>query len=337
MTEPLLKVDGLTVSVATSKGPITVVEDIGFDVMPGESVALVGESGCGKSVTAMSIMGLLQHTPGTEVRGSAVFDGRDLLTLDESEFSRVRGSEISMVFQDPMSSLNPALTVGEQIAEVLRRHRRLGRKAAAARAVEMLNLVGIAQAEKRARSYPHQFSGGMRQRVMIAIALACEPKLLLADEPTTALDTTVQAQILDLLVDLQATLNMALVMVTHDLGVVASTCDRVVVMYAGEVVERGQTEQIFYSPRHPYTAALLNCLPSGAEQTVRGIPGTVPLPDEAHPTCRFLPRCVHAVSGVCDVVKVPLAGAEGRDVRCARVHELELAGVTRTREQAVGR
>jgi peptide/nickel transport system ATP-binding protein len=326
---PLLSVRGLEVQFATEDGMTPVVQDVSFDVAPGEVLGLVGESGCGKSVTSLSIMRLITDPPGRITQGEILFEGRDLLSLSEREMQTVRGGRIAMVFQEPMTSLDPAFTVGEQIAAAYRRHRGGTKRTAWERAVEMLDLVGIPAARQRAKEYPHMFSGGMRQRVVVAIALSCEPPLLIADEPTTALDVTIQAQVLDLLQDLQSRMGMAIVFVTHDLGVVSQVCDRVVVMYAGQVVETSATRPIFERPQHPYTHGLLECLPSEhIGERLRPIPGTVPAATAMPRGCRFHPRCPHAQAGRCDVESVPLFELAGRRAaRCVRVDELILPGV----------
>jgi oligopeptide transport system ATP-binding protein len=295
---PLLDVRDLTTYFFTGAGVVRAVDGISFALAPGEAVGLVGESGCGKSVSALSIMGLVPSPPGRTVAGEVLFDGRDLLRLSEAELRRVRGAEIAMVFQDPMTSLNPVLPVGLQLVEALEFHRGASRRAARRRAVELLDLVGIPAAARRLDDYPHQFSGGMRQRVMIAMAISCEPKLLIADEPTTALDVTIQAQILDLLRRLRRELGMALILITHDLGVVAGICDRVNVMYAGRIVEAADVDQAFLDSRHPYTLGLLNSIPRidrplGARLVpIEGMP-----PDlVAKPVgCSFAPRCTFRV------------------------------------------
>ncbi|MFY7961253.1 MAG: ABC transporter ATP-binding protein, partial [Elsteraceae bacterium] len=256
----LLEVENLQTHFRTPDGVNRAVDGVSFSVEAGETLAIVGESGCGKSVTSMSILRLIQEPPG-KIAGSIKFDGRELLDLSEEEMQKIRGNEISMIFQEPMTSLNPVLTVGWQIAETVRLHQGLDRKAAEARAVETLTLVGIPEPARRAREYPHQLSGGMRQRVMIAIALACNPKLLIADEPTTALDVTIQAQILDLMADLKSRVGAAIVLITHDLGVVAEVAERVVVMYAGRKVEEAKVGPLFAHPRHPYTQGLLGAVP----------------------------------------------------------------------------
>ncbi|MBI3182199.1 MAG: ABC transporter ATP-binding protein [Myxococcales bacterium] len=296
MSPPLLEVRELCTRFSSDEGDFLAVDGVSFSVHEGATLGLVGESGCGKTVAALSVMRLLADPPGRVVAGSALFRGRDLLRLTEREMRQVRGREISMVFQEPMSSLNPVLCAGEQVAEALRLHQRLRRAAAARTAEQMLGRVGIPDPGQRARSYPHELSGGMRQRVMIAMALACGPSLLIADEPTTALDVTVQAQILELLRREQAERRMAMVLITHDLGVVAETCDEVAVMYAGRVVERAPVQALFAHPAHPYTAGLLSSLPSAAKRGARlvAIPGTVPAPWELRRGCRFRDRCDRA-------------------------------------------
>ncbi|HQE45903.1 MAG: ABC transporter ATP-binding protein [Microbacteriaceae bacterium] len=299
-----------------------VVSDAALDLKPGGSLALVGESGSGKTVTSLSILQLLPKNISRVTNGSINFDGRDLLKLSEAQMRDVRGGEIGMIFQEPMTSLNPVFTVGDQIAETVRRHRKVSRKEAWARAVEVLDLVGIPAAARRAKDYPHSFSGGMRQRAMIAMAISCEPKLLLADEPTTALDVTVQASVLQLLRQLQDDLGTAVLLVTHDLGVVADFCDDVTVMYAGEPVEVAPVDDLFGRPSHPYSAGLLRSLPQrtppGEELTA--IPGMVPQPDQLPPGCRFAPRCDFALAGVCDVEHPELVQLQGGQLsRCIRI------------------
>jgi len=292
----LLTVENLRTWFRTEGGVVRAVDGVDFSLDAGKTLGLVGESGSGKSVSALSIMRLVER-PGEVQQGSRIlFGGRDLTTLPESELEKVRGADISMVFQEPMTSLNPVYRVGDQIAESVRLHRGASAKAASARAVEMLDLVGIPEA-RRARDYPHQLSGGMRQRVMIAMALACNPKLIIADEPTTALDVTIQAQILELMVSLREEFGMAILLITHDLGVVAEMCDDVVVMYAGRVVEQGPVEQVFTSPQLPYTEALLQSIPMlGMTQAepLRVIRGSVPSPLDWPEGCRFRPRCDYA-------------------------------------------
>ena len=320
---PLLTVSGLTVEFLTEAGPVTVVDDVGFSVAPGEVLGIVGESGSGKSVTSLSIMRLIPSPPGRIVRGSVVFDGRDLLSLPFAEMRKVRGNDISMVFQDPMTSLNPAYTVGNLLGEAVRLHQDVNRAGARARALELLELVGIPDPKRRLDDYPHQLSGGMRQRVLIAMALASRPRLLIADEPTTALDVTVQAQILDLLRSLQAELGMAIIFVTHDLGVVADLCDRVLVMYAGQVVEQATVTDLFDRPRHPYTQGLLRAMPqvAGRSERLVAIRGTVPPPTALPFGCRFHPRCDHATDA-CRAEPVELLVRGDRPVRCVLSEEL---------------
>ena len=291
----LLEVENLQTHFRTPDGINRAVDGVSFTVDEGETLAIVGESGCGKSVTANSILRLVPEPPG-KIAGAIRFNGRDLLRLPERTMRDIRGNDISMIFQEPMTSLNPVLTVGRQLRETLRLHEGLDRKAAEERAFEMLTLVGIPEARRRLSEYPHQLSGGMRQRVMIAMALACNPKLLIADEPTTALDVTIQAQILDLLLTLQRERGMALVLITHNMGVVAETAQRVMVMYAGQVMEEREASALFEAPQHPYTAALLAALPERSEGDHRlaTIPGVVPGLFDRPQGCLFGPRCVYA-------------------------------------------
>jgi oligopeptide/dipeptide ABC transporter ATP-binding protein len=303
---PLLEVEDLRTYFKTREGEVHAVDGISFTLEKGKTLGIVGESGCGKSVTALSIMGLLPF-PGRVVSGSAVFDGRNLVGLKERELEDIRGREIAMIFQDPMTSLNPTLTIGTQITETLRRHLKLSRDEAKKRAIGLLEEVHIPNAAGRVNDYPHRFSGGMRQRVMIAIALACNPKLLIADEPTTALDVTVQAGVLDLLRELRAEHDMAMVIITHDMGVVAETADDIMVMYAGQIVEQASTLDLFDSPEHPYTEALLAALPQLEGENVRqgrlaSIPGRPPDLIAPPPACRFAPRCLYAGQDDCSVV-----------------------------------
>jgi oligopeptide/dipeptide ABC transporter ATP-binding protein len=291
--EPLLSVDDLRVQFWTGSGLVYAVNGISFEITAGETLGIVGESGCGKSVTSLALLGLLPRT-GRTPTGTATFGGRDLLRLRDRELRRIRGRQISMIFQDPMTSLNPVLTIGRQIREALETHFDMKRRPAAARAAELLDRVGIPSPEARLADYPHQFSGGMRQRAMIAMALACKPKLMIADEPTTALDVTIQAQILDLLRALVAEENAALILITHDLGVVAGMCERVNVMYAGMFMETGSAEQLFDSPRHPYTLGLLQSVPRlDAARRSRLHPIEGAPPNMLHPpsACPFQPRC----------------------------------------------
>jgi peptide/nickel transport system ATP-binding protein len=299
LTEPLLEVDGLKTYFYTRDGVVRAVDGVSFTVDPGETLAVVGESGCGKSVTSLSILRLIASPPGKIVSGRLMFQGRDLLGLTEDEMRKVRGNEISMIFQEPMTSLNPVLTIGRQIAEALVLHRGMTKAQALARAVEMLTLVNIPEAARRIEQYPHQLSGGMRQRVMIAMALACNPRLLIADEPTTALDVTIQAQILDLMRGLKEKTGAAIMLITHDLGVVAEMAQRVVVMYAGRKIEEALVDDLFDHPRHPYTQGLLKSIPRLEEAGAAGrprlaeIPGMVPSLKEEIAGCVFAPRCAY--------------------------------------------
>ncbi len=317
----LLEIKGLTTHFKTDDGWLHAVDGVDISIDRGQTVCVVGESGCGKTVTAMTVLKLLPMPPGKIVGGQVLWRGRDLVRASTEEMRRIRAKEIAMVFQEPMTSLNPVYTVGEQIAESVRLHEGLGRKAALARAVEMLALVRIPTPERRANDYPHQFSGGMRQRVMIAIALACNPKLLIADEPTTALDVTIQAQILDLLAELKDRLGMAIMLITHAMGVVAEVAQRVVVMYAGQVVEEASVEELFAHPRHPYTQGLIRSIPridTAALHKVRleQIPGTVPKLIDPAPGCRFASRCRYAVSECVAATPALREPVDGHKVRC---------------------
>jgi len=323
MTEHVLEVQRLTTAFHTDQGWVTPVKGISFFVKPGETLAIVGESGSGKSVTSLSVMGLIAP-PGKIVDGRIRLDGVDLLALSPKEMRKKRGNDISMIFQEPMTSLNPVLRIGYQIGEVFRRHQGLSKPEAKRRSVEMLERVGIPNAEKAAASFPHQLSGGMRQRVMIAMALACKPKLLIADEPTTALDVTIQAQILELMSTLGREQNTGVILITHDLGVVAETADRVAVMYAGEIVEEADVQDLFDRPRHPYTVGLLGSLPTLYERKDRltSIPGVVPNPLDMPTGCPFHPRCAHADER-CKSSKPEVSVHEnGHSVRCFRSEEV---------------
>ena len=297
----VLEVKNLQTVFFTSSGLFKAVDDISFSIRRGETLAIVGESGCGKSVTALSIMRLVPDPPGRIVGGSVALEGTDLLGLDEAEMRAIRGNRISMIFQEPMTSLNPVIRIGDQITEAVRLHRKLTAREAWNKAVEMLRLVRIPEPEQRAREYPHQLSGGMRQRAMIAMALACRPALLIADEPTTALDVTIQAQILALIVELQKELGTGLILITHDLGVVAQTAQRVIVMYAGKKVEEATVEALFDNPRHPYTRGLMASMPavatfgSNSDARLVEIPGMVPSLTNLPPGCAFAPRCSLAI------------------------------------------
>jgi oligopeptide/dipeptide ABC transporter ATP-binding protein len=293
VTEPLLAVDGLKVHFWTRRGTIHAVNGVSFSIAPGETLGIVGESGCGKSVTSLAVLGILPRA-GRVVAGSATFEGRDLVRLSDQELRRIRGKEIAMIFQDPMTSLNPVLTIGRQIREALETHFDLDRAEAEARAAELIDRVGIPSAKVRLKDYPHQFSGGMRQRAMIAMALACKPKLLIADEPTTALDVTIQAQILDILRELVREERTALILITHDLGVVAGMCERVNVMYGGMFMETAPAEEIFASPRHPYTLGLLESIPrldASRRERLKPIPGAPRDMLSPPAACPFQPRC----------------------------------------------
>jgi oligopeptide/dipeptide ABC transporter ATP-binding protein len=307
VTQPLLTVDDLRVHLFTGQGVVRAVDGVGFSLTAGGSLGIVGESGCGKTMTALALMRLIPSPPARIVSGRIMFDGEDVAALDEARLRELRGDAMAMIYQDPMTTLNPVFSVGEQIAEAVRLHRDASRASALARAVEMLELVGIPDPARCAQSYPHQLSGGMRQRAVIAMALACHPKLLIADEPTTALDVTIQAQVLDLMRRLQRELGTAIILITHDLGVIADLVDTVVVMYAGKVVERAPVRSLFASPRHPYTQGLLRAVPSleTREHRMRTIEGTVP-PAFAMPQgCRFHPRCPLA-RDICHVEEPPV-------------------------------
>jgi oligopeptide/dipeptide ABC transporter ATP-binding protein len=324
VSEPLLAVEDLRTHFHTDDGVVRAVDGVSFEIQPRETLAVVGESGSGKSVTSLSILRLIPEPPGRIVGGRIRFKGRDLLGLAPAEMRAIRGKEISMIFQEPMTSLNPVFTCGEQIIETVMLHEKLDRRAARARAIEMLALTGIPSPEQRVDDYPHQMSGGMRQRVMIAMALACRPSLLIADEPTTALDVTIQAQILELLKRLQRELGMAVLLITHDLGVVAETADRVVVMYAGQVVEAAEARAIFKRGRHPYTAGLLASLPTlGARrESLRVIAGNVPNPASFPSGCRFHPRCPCVIDRCRDADPPVDRAADGHASRCWRAGEI---------------
>ncbi len=327
-TKPVLSVRNLTTSFLVDGAWKSVVRDVSVDVAPGETVAIVGESGSGKSVTSLSLMRLLAPA-SSRIEGKVLLNGRDLLSLSEKEMRGVRGNDILMIFQEPMTSLNPIFTIGRQISEVLIRHKGLSKHEARAETVRLLEKVRIPNAAGRFDEYPHQFSGGMRQRAMIAIALACNPSLLIADEPTTALDVTTEAQILDLLKSLQERLGMAIIFITHNFGVVADIADRIAVMYMGRIVESGPVDDIFEKPQHPYTRALMASVPRlGAERRRRltTIPGMVPDPFELPRGCSFHTRCSEAVEGTCDRLDAPLIDLSGgRNVRC-HLHSQNLTG-----------
>ncbi|MCU0869445.1 MAG: ABC transporter ATP-binding protein [Burkholderiales bacterium] len=322
-TAPLLEIRGLVTQFRTRAGVARAVDGVSFSVAAGETLALVGESGCGKSVTSFSVLRLIASPPGEIAAGEVRFQGRDLRTLPESAMRAVRGNDIAMIFQEPMTSLNPVFTIGDQIAEAVRAHRPVSKREATERAVALLAQVRIPEPAKRAAEYPHRLSGGMRQRAMIAMALACEPKLLIADEPTTALDVTIQAQILDLIDELKARTGMGVLLITHDLGVVAQHAQRVAVMYAGRIVEQAPTADLFASPQHPYTRGLLASIPRPGSRIARlvEIPGLVPALTDMPAGCAFAPRCPRAQSG-CSVRVPTLEPIDAsRQVACLRARE----------------
>jgi oligopeptide/dipeptide ABC transporter ATP-binding protein len=315
---PLLKVDGLSVAFHSKDAVVRAVSDVSFEISPGEVLAVVGESGSGKSVTALALMQL--HPRNAEIHGTAEFDGMDLLTLPEDQMRSVRGRDIAMIFQDPMTAMNPVFSVGDQIVEAIRIHRDMPRSQAWARSVELLALVGVPEPKRRATQYPHEYSGGMRQRAMIAMAIANEPKLLIADEPTTALDVTVQAQVMEVLKDVQDATGSAIMLITHDLGLVAGSADRVQVMYASRVMETGDIDEIFYESRNPYTKALLESIPDldGSKEELDPIPGNPPSLQNPPAGCAFRPRCGLADSVCRESVPelVPVNGFAGHSTRC---------------------
>lgn len=316
MSNKLLNIKDLTIQYVTEDEVVSAVNGLDIELNEGETIGLVGETGAGKTTSALGIMGLVPNPPGKIVSGSIEFAGKDLLKESEEGMRKIRGNQISMIFQDPMTSLNPVMTVGEQIAEVIEIHENIGNAAAFEKAKEMLELVGIPGA--RANDYPHQFSGGMKQRVVIAIALACNPKLLIADEPTTALDVTIQAQVLDLMNDLKEKFKTAMILITHDLGVVAQVCDKVAIMYAGEVVEAGTLRDVYLSPKHPYTHGLFGSIPSLDEEATRlkPIQGLMPDPTALPSGCKFHPRCPHATELCATQVPKVTEVAPGHKVRC---------------------
>ena len=329
MAEPLLEIRGLKTHFATEDGIVQAVDGVDISIARGETLGVVGESGCGKTVTALSVLKLIAMPPGRIVAGQILYQGRDLAPLSTAEMDRIRAKDIAMVFQEPMTSLNPVYTIGEQIAEVLRRHEGLSRKAALERTIEMLRLVQIPNPDKRVHDYPHQFSGGMRQRVMIAMALSCSPKLLIADEPTTALDVTIQAQILELLQEMKSRFGMAIMLITHAMGVVAETAQRVVVMYAGKVIEEAPVEALFADPKHPYTQGLIRSIPridTAATRKARleAIPGVVPSLLKPPPGCRFAARCKHAMPRCRDAVPPLFDVGGGHKVACV-LYQPEMA------------
>jgi peptide/nickel transport system ATP-binding protein len=317
-TDKLLEVRDLKTYFFTGNKVVKAVDGVSFDVHKGETVAIVGESGSGKSVTSLSVMKLIPQPPGKIVEGSITFDGTDLLELNERQMSRVRGNDMAMIFQEPMTSLNPVFTIGNQIAEAVIRHHGLKKAAAHARAVELLKLVGFPRAEATIHEYPHQLSGGMRQRAMIAMSMSCDPKLLIADEPTTALDVTIQAQILDLMINVKNKFNSSILLITHDLGVVAEIADRVLVMYGGQVVEETTVNQLFENPKHPYTLGLLGSIPKIDEERDRleQIPGTVPAAHDFPIGCRFAERCSKAMPDCTETPPQLIEVEPGHKVRC---------------------
>ena len=326
----LLQVKNLETSFFTPEGQVRAIDGVSFEIDEGKTLGLVGESGCGKSVTSLSIMRLIPSPPGKIVGGEIIYRGKDLLRLGTEEMRKIRGNEISMIFQEPMTSLNPVFTVGNQIGEAIKLHQGLDKQATRAKTIEMLRLVKIADPESRVDAYPHQLSGGMRQRVMIAMALSCNPSLLIADEPTTALDVTIQAQILDLMKELQQKIGMALLLITHDLAVVAEQADEVPIMYGGKIVERSKTREIFTKPFHPYTVGLLNSLPStGAAKKHRldAIPGVVPNPLHLPSGCRFRDRCPKAADLCAQKEPELLEKEPGHTVACHFPHSETRSGV----------
>ncbi|MDK2930736.1 MAG: peptide/nickel transport system ATP-binding protein [Bacillota bacterium] len=318
MGETLLEVRDLKTYFYTEDGVVPAVDGVSFSVEKGETIGIVGESGCGKSVTSLSVMRLIPNPPGKIIGGEIIFEGENILEKSEAEMRHIRGNEISMIFQEPMTSLNPVFTIGDQIMEAIMLHQKVGKREARKKTIEMLKLVGIPSAEKRVDEYPHQMSGGMRQRVMIAMALSCNPKLLIADEPTTALDVTIQAQILDLMLKLKEDLGTAIMLITHDLGVIAETVNKVVVMYAGKIVESADVVSIFKKPEHPYTLGLLGSIPKVNEdrERLQVIEGVVPNPFNMPTGCRFHPRCSF-VRDICKEEEPELVDVEdGHQVRC---------------------
>lgn len=319
--EKILEVRNLSTSFKTERGIMKAIDGVSFHVNKGEILGMVGESGCGKSVTSQSIMRLYDEKYQVIYSGEILFSGKDILKLPEKEMQHVRGNDVAMVFQDALSALNPVFTVGHQIMDTLKIHQKLGKKEAREKAVEMLRLVGIPDPDKRVDQYPHELSGGMRQRVMIAIALCCRPRLLIADEPTTALDVTIQAQIMDLILDLNKKLDMGVMLITHDLSVVAEVCNRVAVMYLGQIVEEADVNDIFDSPMHPYTLGLMKSIPriTGArEKRLYQIKGTVPLLNQIPNGCRFAPRCPYATEKCTKEMPELKKAADGHMVRCFR-------------------
>lgn len=323
-TEPLLRVDHLEVGFPSKSGLVRAVTDVSFEVRPGETLAVVGESGSGKSVTALTVMRL--HPKATRISGSIVFEGRDLLALGDDDMRAIRGNEIAMIFQDPMTALNPVFSVGSQIVEAIRIHQDVTKQQAWNRAVELLALVGVPEPKRRAEQYPHEYSGGMRQRAMIAMAISNEPKLLIADEPTTALDVTVQAQVMEVLHDVQQATGSAMMLITHDLGLVAGSADRVQVMYASRLVETGGVDDLFYRSRNPYTRALLDSIPDlfGGDDRLEPIPGNPPSLLNPPSGCPFRPRCQMAVEACAESVPELVEVGDGHASRCHRTADIEV-------------
>lgn len=322
--EKILSVHNLKIRFNTEDEPVQTVSGISFSLDKGKTLGIVGESGCGKSVTSLSIMRLIPNPPGEIEDGEILYKGKNLVALPEKEMRKIRGNDIAMIFQEPMTSLNPVYTIGNQICEVLEGHKRLSKKQAVKQAVEMLKLVGIPEPEQRVKEYPHQLSGGMRQRVMIAIALACDPELLIADEPTTALDVTIQAQILDLIKDMKQQRGMSIIFITHDLGVVSEVADDVMVMYAGEIVEKTSAAEIFAKPLHPYTEGLIKSVPDVYQdvEELEAIPGILPHYSEMPKGCRFSTRCSYAKE-ICKEMKPELEEvSEGHQVRCLKYSDI---------------
>ncbi|EKN63451.1 ABC transporter ATP-binding protein [Schinkia azotoformans] len=338
MTKPILEVKDLYTIFHTPKGDVSAIEGVSFSINEGEILGVIGESGSGKSVTSLSIMRLLKKGKTTiKPESKILFEGKDLLKLSDSEIRKIRGKEISMIFQDPLTSLNPVYTIGKQIREVLQLHRGLGPKEIDEEMINILKLVGISSPEKRVNQYPHQLSGGMRQRVMIAMALSCHPKLLIADEPTTALDVTIQAQILELIKELRSKLNVSILLITHDMGVIADMADKVAVMYSGKIVESGPVEEIFKDPKHPYTMGLLQSIPrlDLDEKRLNTIGGAIPNPKSRPLGCNFAPRCPHAMEK-CKTVEPPLTTfADGRSASCW-LHESDSINVSQNQTAGIG-
>lgn len=325
MSEPVLQVKGLKTYYYTEEGVVPAVDGLDFEVEPGETFAIVGESGCGKSVTSLSILRLIPSPPGKIIDGEIIYHGQDLVKKSEREMRSIRGNDISMIFQEPMTSLNPVFTVGQQIGESFRFHQQMGKAEMLKKSIEMLRLVGIPEPEHVINDYPNQLSGGMRQRVMIAMALACRPHLLIADEPTTALDVTIQAQIMELIVRLNEQLNMGVMLITHDLAVVAQTCSRVIVMYLGQIVEEADVLTLFDHPCHPYTEGLMRSIPrmeGDRTKPLYMIPGTVPLLSQIPTGCRFAPRCAYATERCRQETPQLTPVSDKQSVRCFRAAEL---------------